>query len=202
MFFRISSIILVAASLVGCGKPAVVEAEFQPYLDSFYSEAQQRGKDIQRGNISIHFGELPDTIAAHCVLSNSRPSSGGDEVVINPTAWNAYSKQFLPEREIVVFHELGHCLLGLEHEQGTLELCDERNHFYYPQAPLSIMKSDAFVDPSLYADLRTYYVDQLFDSTAVIHSPHIHQGEDPVTCKNTSRPSEEMGSAAALSFFR
>ena len=108
-----------------CGKKKSVDPEFQPYLDSFYAEATARGVNVKK-DISMQFGETIPGATAQCVLDDARPSMGGNEIIVNQAAWIGFGDSYYAiEKEVILYHELGHCLLGLETMQrlGTLLLC-------------------------------------------------------------------------------
>lgn len=72
-------------------------------------------------------------------------------VEINKGFWD---KSTDAEREAVIFHELGHCILNRDHVNGY----DNSNLRYY-----SVMNSDVFAD-SIYKGNYQYYMRELFKS--------------------------------------
>lgn len=148
-----------------CGQKKV-EPQFQVYLNSFYQEAELRGVDVRKKEISIHFGETAPGATAQCLLSNARPGSGGNEIIVNQEGWDDLADFSIKiEREILLFHELGHCLLGKGHLEKTINLCDQtdsKKTKWFKDVPLSIMKENNFIEPKIYNELRNYFLDQLF----------------------------------------
>ena len=131
-----------------------VPAELQPYVDLFEQEAAKRGQNITIDNLRVLYeGDLLDgTAAGTCTyphVDNPIPTIRFDTASVNWTN-NEYS------REILVFHELGHCVLNRRvHRDDNLP-----NGNY-----ASIMRSTG---SQLYGGAmnnfkRDYYLDELFD---------------------------------------
>ncbi len=72
-------------------------------------------------------------------------------IVLNQDGWKAYGEF---SREIVIFHELGHCILHREHDNGTVERNGET-------IPASIMNKHV-LDVEDYLLNRDYYLQELF----------------------------------------
>lgn len=137
----------------GCQKEnrQVYPPEFGIYVDDFFLQANQRGLDIspEDYNFSIVFGEIAETgIVGNCERRSGR-------MIIEPAYWKRSDYQ---EREWIIFHELGHCVLDRAH----------RNETTATNECLSIMRGaeDGFsCSMNLYAESwRAYYLDELFDS--------------------------------------
>jgi len=79
-------------------------ASFRNEADEFYSEALKRRCFVMR--VDIYFARLESEIAGYCV-----PTFG---ILINENGWNSYGEY---ERKELIFHELGHCGLGLGHTE-------------------------------------------------------------------------------------
>ncbi len=108
--------LLVLISLLSCQKvpdPELkIPAEVQSYINTFISEAKQRGIDIKIDNLIVEFANPGgDFVCARCQF----PTSKQRYIIIStdPDCWkNAYEQA----RESLVFHELGHCYLGRSHK--------------------------------------------------------------------------------------
>jgi len=88
-----------------------IEAELQLYFDAFVEEAAVQGVEISLDEIDI--GGYVENIEERGTLGQCKSySNGSKEIVIDQPYWNQASDV---EREYLVFHELGHCILGREH---------------------------------------------------------------------------------------
>lgn len=92
-----------------------VDERLWTYFSAFEEEAAFRNINIDlvflrtRGVIE----EIPEEhIAGSCNYSSNRPG----QVTIDLNFWNTSNAR---SREFVVFHELGHCVLLRDHEEGT-----------------------------------------------------------------------------------
>lgn len=101
---------------IGCtseSEEAFVDQEFQIHFDTFAEEATKRGYPItdEFYQISAEFQTIDDA-SAQCLSS-----SGGERTIrVDEDYWNRIS---LTRREFVVYHELGHCYLGLSHDDSA-----------------------------------------------------------------------------------
>lgn len=121
--------IVLLPVLIGCGRE--VPSDVQYYVNLFEQEYQGvTGKEIDV-NINIVFATLPEKIAGRCLANGS--------VEIDEEYWKGIREVL---REILVFHELGHCILNQGH----------RNN--------SIMQS-TLLDPVAYKNNREYYIKEL-----------------------------------------
>lgn len=81
-----------------------VDPALEVYIESFFNEAQLRGIDIPHENLIVEFG-----VTDHTGLSHKR---GNQRIItIDP----AYKTKIYQHVELVVYHEMGHALLGLRH---------------------------------------------------------------------------------------
>lgn len=120
----------------------------QSYYASFEREAALRGYDVDLDDLDLvsTIEEIEeDGIAGTCHY-NSQESN---RITIDLTFWQNANQS---TRELVVFHELGHCVLFRDH------LEDENNQ----NTCLSIMNSGTSGCRVRYADNREYYLDELF----------------------------------------
>jgi hypothetical protein len=91
-------------SVMACGRS--VAPEFQTYLTDFEADAKRFGRDVNTDSISISFGDTgsPNN-GAIC-------HTGSKEIIVQKALWDVDDDT---ERKIIVYHELGHCVLGLDH---------------------------------------------------------------------------------------
>lgn len=133
---------------------ANVAEELWDYFAAFEEEAAQRGESIDLRNLRLTAAieELhPDDVAGVCNYSSRNPNHIG----IDESFWNAAPDRW---REMVVFHELGHCVLNRGHREDSFQngLC------------VSIMRSGTGNCRDAYrTTTRDYYLDELFDETVV-----------------------------------
>ncbi len=151
-------IFLFTCLLPACKKDiGFIEPELAEYVDRFFLEAEKRGLQLDADNLQAVL--LPEVVADDIRLCGQglSPIFGDNirRVEISQTCWNFATEI---EKEILVFHELGHVILEQFHNSAKLP--NGRNK--------SIMFSGEFCD--VYAsysecqvDLRAYYLDELFD---------------------------------------
>ncbi|MEQ8808406.1 MAG: hypothetical protein RIE59_05005 [Imperialibacter sp.] len=127
-----------------------VPAEVEIYVNSFIDEAELLGHDFSdvRRNLTVEFTDLPDNKGG-----SSKSTFFGNHIKLAPLIWKQMNDR---QREMLVFHELGHCVLGRKHKNETLLLGE----------CASIMKEGG--ENTCVADIyseswRSYYIDELFD---------------------------------------
>ena len=138
-----------------------VPAEVEPFVQRFRDEIQKRGQKPVTDNLIIAFGETQGSDACgQCLLEAGKTP----RITLSPDAycWRNASEN---ERECLVFHELGHCLLNRSH----------RSNRFPNNAYVSLMNPD---DVSVYAACRypignddcdkrarrSYYLDELVNA--------------------------------------
>lgn len=162
--------LLILTGLTGCHsaqppEPEPVQysvpADVEPFLQAFRDEAKKRNNPISTANLIVTFGTLQrEDFCGQCTLEPGKTP----RITLNndPLCWQQANQQ---ERECLVFHELGHCLLKRAHKADR----------FPKEMYVSLMNPD---DISVYAtcrypigsdacDKRTrrdYYVDELFDA--------------------------------------
>lgn len=112
-----ATIILILSSLNGCGKQVFkddktyIDEEIRPYFNSFMIEAKNRGYNISFKS-SLKLSKI--SYAGFCYSDGS--------IDINIDLWPVLSDI---ERNWLVYHELGHCLLNLPHIDEDLNGCPD-----------------------------------------------------------------------------
>ena len=120
---RLRSILAILLSLtvlvcLGCYRPQGLEIhdDFKDYHSAFYNSARLNGKTLPIKSIVIRYaetGELPQNEMGRCSIGyGPKPL-----IRINASYWNAVS--YWDRRELI-FHELGHCVLGLSHNDTMI----------------------------------------------------------------------------------
>jgi len=135
-----------------------VPSEIQPYVDLFLTEAAIRGHvyDFSKSGLIIEFAELSDSVAGLCHYETPI------RIEIDKSYWTAVGQKQGSEllRENLIFHELGHGILGRKHDNTVLANGDWK----------SIMCGGTKVanrswNINYRGIRRDYYVDELFDNT-------------------------------------
>jgi len=135
-----------------------VDSAFSDYLQRFENEAATRGHVFNptKDGLIIEFGDLTDSAAG--LTHYETPV----RIQIDRTYWNAISKTAGADmmKEDLLFHELGHALLGRKHLNSTLENGDWK----------SIMCGGDKVNNRSWninyrGERRKYYLDELFDES-------------------------------------
>lgn len=122
--------------LAACG-PGYV-SEFDPYIDRFMSHANEYQRYDAKW-VSVSFGELEAPFVGRCYYRT-------ETVKIKKEFWDAASET---TREMLIFHELGHCALKREH------------------VPASAGEPESLMHPSLFGDYwykknKQKYLKELF----------------------------------------
>ena len=128
-----------------------VDQALWSFYSDFEEEASSRGLliDLNALGITGTFEDLEgEHVAGQCTFTRFSPN----EVRIDTEFWQRASHNL---REMIVFHELGHCVLLRGHEEGTLS----------NGACASIMRSgnESCID-NYRGTTRSFYLDELFEN--------------------------------------
>lgn len=94
-----------------------IEEELLVHFENFVEEAAINGLEISLAEIDI--SAYVENIESRGTLGQCKSySDGSKQVVIDQQFWNRSSDI---EREYIVFHELGHCILGRDHDDSKDE---------------------------------------------------------------------------------
>ena len=121
-----------------------------PYYESFEKEAQSRGLSYDLNALEIT--GVVEEISEDGVAGTCRYGSHINHVTIDQSFWNSFSEL---RRELVVYHELGHCVLFKDHteDDNGEGIC------------LSLMNSGTTTCRVAYnLQNRAYYIDELFSN--------------------------------------
>ena len=139
-----------------------VPAEVEPYVQRFRDETHKRGLTPVTNNLIIVFTQTPGSdVCGQCLLETGKTPRV--TLVADAYCWQKASDN---ERECLVFHELGHCLLQRGHRLTRFangayaSLMNPDNRAVYATCAYPI--GDDVCDKR---DRRTYYLDELIDST-------------------------------------
>lgn len=154
---------LLIVLVFSCGKEEnFIDPALQPYIERFLEEANKRGHTFSLDDVQAFLlPQVADEGIRICGLGYA-PKFGDKvrRIDIDQLCWEFSNDA---EREILVFHELGHALLDRTHNDWKLP--NGRNR--------SIMFAGEFCD--IYAsyqdcqlELRDYYIDELFNEGILI----------------------------------
>ena len=153
--------LLVSLSLFSCKEDPLVaaqsvnlfpgvEEDLWPYFERFEAEAEARGISVDLRSQAI-LGEIAsiagDGVAGTCNYNSQHPN----QVTIDRQFWNSAS---LVIREMVVFHELGHCQLVRDHREAQ----DAQGHC---QSIMASGLGNCFLNYN--SSTRQALLDELFD---------------------------------------
>lgn len=137
---------LLALFLVGCGKPETVkaytvsvDANLVPYLDKFTQDI-----GVGTDGISAGFTSLTLPTIGQCLVYDN----GVRAIQIDKTYWASANDN---QKEQLMFHELGHCAMGLQH-------IPDLNGY---GCPVSIMYPYEFGESPCYTTNKPYYYGEL-----------------------------------------
>lgn len=122
-----------------------IAPEFTTYVNRFISEANQRGRTIDAGNLDVQFGPVEKNYCGQGWVDPPR-------VHFDKTCWDNEPEV---SKEILMFHELGHAILRRNHDQSILPNGDFAS-IMHPHP--------AFLYNDYTPEKRTYYLDELFNT--------------------------------------
>lgn len=132
--------------------PKTIRKPFVPYVKMFIRTGRKYHKKLVAWNLIIKFGpteEIKQKKEGYKTVGYCQGKQGDvQKIIINKEFWGMYSEA---KRELLMMHELGHCLLNLDHNDS---LDAEKQ-------PVTIMNSIIFSDYQ-YSDHRDYYLKELF----------------------------------------
>lgn len=103
----------VVLGLTACGQANSPDYPgFEGYVDGFLAEGLKRGKNVPLQNLTIKFEDLGLNTYADCYM-------GRAEIRINKLLFGTLNAV---EKEIVLYHEMGHCLLDLDHDKTKISI--------------------------------------------------------------------------------
>lgn len=107
---------------VGCSHaPVVTDSEFIPYQEAFLAQGRKHGANFEPALIQFgELGKVPGESSLESIAECHHAGSGRPTplIIVDSLRWSWLSES---EREVVIFHELGHCLLGIAHGEGIME---------------------------------------------------------------------------------
>lgn len=139
-----------------------IDSGLAKYLSEFQSQGAARGISTDASHLTMTFSEsMPSSsIQGTSILAYCQRSSKGQDIVVKGSSFNAMS---VSDREHLIFHELGHCLLGLRHDNARETALDYFGDGFVNNVPSSIMNELHF-GAWLYSPNRVNYLNRLFNS--------------------------------------
>jgi len=154
--------------LLACGKSNDfvydVPWEFDLHVKKFEEEARARGQNITIDNLIIKYDASVSSV--YCGKSNVISSTNDVQkiILINPQAcW-----QNLTQLETLIFHELGHCILGRQHDTSRMPKGDAKTIMFPDDITLYSPCVYNVGNPCDLTYRRPYYVDELFLPTTPV----------------------------------
>lgn len=130
-------------ALTGCEEPFgheyVIDEELQPYADKFYAEGELRGWNLPRLNLIM-------VIKQDLEYRGLSLNRGGQRLIYIDSEY--YHRAIDYERdsvliEFVVFHEMGHALLGRKHTDEYFSIMNIKR-VDYSGAPREVFMDELF----------------------------------------------------------
>lgn len=147
--FKAAVIGIVLGTLLGfsvTGLPRSEYGVFNPYVTRFIEAGKSVGVKVDMGNAQISFlDELPHDFVGLCYPPTH-------EVTILKSYWDRADDA---HREALIFHELGHCVLGREHNTTT-------KNGYIAQSIMNPALMPVVDDEIYYKEHRQEYITELF----------------------------------------
>lgn len=157
-------LILVSVILASCASSDIIgkdenstfsleSEEVGIYTRLFSMEAESRGLKIDTARLRVYLVDKfsPD-LKKNGVVGLCTYQADKHVVFLDKKRFNEYDSY---QKEMLVFHELGHCLLGLGHDQAANS----------SGIPLDLMFPSDF-DSSYYAKYRTFYLNRMFNKAS------------------------------------
>lgn len=148
----------------GCGlipetRPAgTIEPAFLPYVVYFADKAGENRVSI--GDLySLSVNMALDEHFSKDTVGTCQRNKNSQQIYIKKSYWD---KASLSGREELIFHELGHCLLGMNHDTSIVQARDySTGELLGYDLPASIMSPNVLWDKA-YEQNREQYIKQLF----------------------------------------
>lgn len=128
----------------------IIPVSVQPIVAHFIQDGDKEGRPVVIDDLIIQFGKLDSSTNGKCNEGNNMSPT----IILNSDLWPYFDADM---REELVFHELGHCVLGRGHTSRTFNLGEG-------PIPYSIMSPYIF-DGSIYKQYHDHYLQELFQLT-------------------------------------
>ena len=150
------SLILALSMLSACApkdephNPLVCDAAFSPAVSQFQSDSVKiKGVAQSLENLTIEFS-APGALLSQREAAVCDQNGGIKTIQVDPIWWSSHDEIY---QKNVIYHELGHCVLGRGHRNDILD------GMHYA----SLMNSYSYVNDAFYLDNEKYYINELFN---------------------------------------
>lgn len=149
---KMTQIVILTIVVASCSKDdsSEIEQELVTYMEAFVDEAAIRGITIDYSELDLA-AYVENIVTTGTIGQCESYSDGSKAIVLDERYWIQASDL---EREYVVFHELGHCVLGRSHDNSRTSngTCT------------SIMQGGENICTGIYTSInRDQLLDELFD---------------------------------------
>lgn len=128
-----------------------IGSDFTQFISNFESVSGSKGQALSIEDLIVQFGSTPTmNETGVCEITDGETPI----VTINEKIWLNLNTM---DRQEVIFHELGHCVLRRKHQEGTVTVGG-----YWGTIPNSIMYPYR-IPGSIYQPNEAYYDTELFD---------------------------------------
>lgn len=134
-----------------------IEADLAPYVQSFVEDAEKHGMTIDVSALQAKIVDMPEEIGPMGWVTvgtcyyQAAAWKESPLIIISRSYWKDASPS---NRKVLMYHELGHCMLLRDHDDTMTEVGKKEIHS-------SIMNSFVLA-PFEFRDSEKYYVDELF----------------------------------------
>jgi hypothetical protein len=149
---KILRVAVVVAAAFSCSRdkdPSIIDSAFQPYVDSFNREASSRNVNPNEAGLIVEFVDQSE-ISEYCGYGTVNPPHV--KISRTGTCWTEVTNI---NKEILLFHEMGHAVLGRAHNNDTLPNGDFKSMMF---AGNQFRLYDSHDEQR-----RKYYLDELFN---------------------------------------
>lgn len=135
--------------VTGCGH--TIDDAFIQSVYAFEQDSNDQGTP-HHVSLSIQFGEVDQSKADVVGTCYRYPLGAGNHINIDKVRWDRMSAD---DQKMVVYHELGHCILGRDHRNDMV------TYDYTYTVPVSIMNEHA-INGLQFISFKQEYLDELF----------------------------------------
>lgn len=146
---------------------AAISTDFEPYINSFKSEAIVRNKIFDYSSLSVSYDHTlsGSNVLGVCTWGGLNPP----RITINPTYWQAWAANGrVSEMQQLIYHELGHCILNRMHDDRTVNTVDNGTAI-----AISLMNS-YHLTPTVYERNYEYYLNELYDQSIAVLTVNLY----------------------------
>lgn len=129
-----------------------IDSAFQDYVNTFEQVAAQEGTPLTISDLVISFGTTPSLNETGVCewTENETP-----KIIVNQRIWNTLNDY---DKQEVLFHELGHCVLRRIHQSGEMSAYNGST-----TVPVSVMYPYR-IPGTIYRDNMAHYNTELLDT--------------------------------------